>query len=148
MGGGFSKIFDTPDYQKSAVEAYLSIGGVPNKKYFNSAGRAYPDLSALAVNYEIVIDGIPLPVDGTSCSAPTTAGIISLLNDVRLKNGKSTLGFLNPLLYGTLKGNGFFDITEGTNHGRLSCKGFPATKGWDAASGWGSPNFGVLKSLV
>ena len=147
-GGGFSNVFDTPDYQKSAVEAYLSNGGVPNKKDFNPTGRAYPDLSALAVNYEIIMDGIPLPVDGTSCSAPTTAGIISILNDVRLKNGKTTLGFLNPLLYGTLQGNGFFDITEGTNRARLSCKGFPATKGWDPASGWGSPNFGVLKGLV
>ena len=36
---------------------------------------------------------------GTSGSTPTLAGIISLLNDARLQNNKSTLGFLNPFLY-------------------------------------------------
>ena len=38
-------------------------------------------------------------VYGTSASTPTVAGIISLLNDARLQNNKSTLGFLNPFLY-------------------------------------------------
>ena len=38
-------------------------------------------------------------VYGTSASTPTLAGIISLLNDARLQNNKSTLGFLNPFLY-------------------------------------------------
>lgn len=148
-GGGFSNVFSTPDYQKQVVQNYLNTAGrIPSKSYFNPSGRAYPDVSAFAVNFEIVVMGIPLPVAGTSCAAPTTAGIISLLNDVRLKNGKKTLGFLNPLLYQTLQGAGFFDITQGSNHGKLTCKGFPATKGWDAASGWGSPNFGVLKNLV
>lgn len=148
-GGGFSNVFSTPDYQRQTVQTYLNTTSrVPSTSLFNAKGRAYPDLSALAVNFEIIVEGLPLPVDGTSCAAPTTAGIISLLNDVRLKNGKKTLGFLNPLLYQTLQGEGFFDITEGTNRGKLLCKGFPATKGWDAASGWGSPNFGVLKGLI
>ena len=148
-GGGFSNAFPTPDYQKSAVDAYLNTGGVPDRKHFNPNGRAYPDLSLLSVDYDIVIDDIPLGVDGTSCSTPTTAGIISLLNDIRLKAGKKTLGFLNPLLYQKLQGQGFFDIIKGTNRGEdLFCRGFSATKGWDAASGWGSPNFGILKDLV
>ena len=33
-----------------------------------------------------------------SCAAPTVSGIVAMLNDVRLKAGKSTLGFLNPFL--------------------------------------------------
>ena len=45
-------------------------------------------------------------------------------------------------------GKGFNDITEGSNSGGLSCDGFKATQGWDPASGWGSPNFGLLKTLV
>ncbi len=111
-GGGFSNIFETPSYQQPAVDTYLhNAKSLPDNKFFNSSGRGYPDLSAFSINYDIVILGIPWPVDGTSCATPTTAGIISLLNDVRLNNGLSTLGFLNPLLY-RLRGDGFTDITQ------------------------------------
>lgn len=147
-GGGFSNVSPTPDYQADAVKAYLSSGSAPNSKYFNSSGRAYPDVSLLSVNYEIIVDGLTTGVEGTSCSAPTFAGIVSILNDVRLNNGMKTLGFLNPLLY-QLKGKGFFDITEGSNSGlSIFCPGFKAIPGWDPASGWGSPNFGLLRDLV
>lgn len=146
-GGGFSNVFTMPDYQKSVVASYLKNKGIPSDSHFNAGGRAYPDVSAFAVDFMVVSSGLPLPVDGTSCSAPTTAGIISLLNDIRLNSGKPTLGFMNPLLYQTIY-RGFTDITKGSNGGRLFCKGFPATEGWDAASGWGSPNFGLLKDLV
>lgn len=147
-GGGFSNIFAMPDYQKQAVEAYLNSGEAPSTTKFNKSGRAYPDVSAFATDFAIVDDGMITPVDGTSCSAPTFAGIVSSLNDVRLNKGQKTLGFLNPLLYQTLMGQGFFDITEGSNGNGFACKGFEAIKGWDPASGWGSPNFGVLQTLV
>ena len=147
-GGGFSNVFPTPDYQKSIVEAYLKSGQTPSTRDFNTSGRAYPDVSAFSTGYEVVISGIPLPVSGTSCSSPTFAGLVASLNDIRLLNGKKTLGFLNPLLYQTLEGKGFFDITEGSNGGTILCSGFKAIEGWDPASGWGSPNFGVLKGLI
>ena len=38
-------------------------------------------------------------VDGTSCSSPLIAGVISILNDHQLRHNKSTFGFINPLLY-------------------------------------------------
>ena len=42
---------------------------------------------------------VPMPgVAGTSCASPTFSGIVSLLNDIRLSKGLSTLGFLNPFL--------------------------------------------------
>ncbi|KAL5490924.1 hypothetical protein EMCRGX_G016127 [Ephydatia muelleri] len=139
----------TPDYQLSTVQAYLMSGEMPPRSYFNASGRAYPDVSAFATNFEIVVNGSILLVDGTSCSTPVFAGIVSLLNDIRLNAGKSTVGFLNPLLYQTLKDRGFIDINAGANIGDVSsCPGFKATKGWDPASGWGSPDFSVLKKLV
>lgn len=143
-GGGFSDVSPMPDYQKEAVEAYLSQ--VHDTSKFNKAGRAYPDVSAIAVDYLIVVDGVSIMGDGTSCSTPTVAGIISLLNDIRLTAGKSTMGFLNPWLYQN-KGKGFIDVTEGKNGGNL-CAGFETATGWDAASGWGGPNFGLLKDMV
>ena len=147
-GGGFSNTFTIPDYQKSVVEAYLASGKAPPTKYFNTSGRAYPDVSVLAVDFDIIYKGSVAGVDGTSCATPTFAGIVTSLNDVRLNSGKKTLGFLNPLLYQTLQGKGFFDITEGSNLGLSSCPGFKAVEGWDPASGWGSPNFGILRELL
>lgn len=146
-GGGFSDYFGIPDYQKDAVSKYLVK--YPDHSMFNASGRAYPDVSAFATDFVIIDDGFPQPVDGTSCAAPTFAGIVAILNDVRLNKGLKTLGFLNPLLYQSLKGVGFNDITEGENGGGgITCKGFAADKGWDPASGWGSPNFGVLKGMM
>ena len=148
-GGGFSNVFPAPEYQKDAIADYLAKGVVPPFKYFNSSGRAYPDVSAFATNFAIIHKGSQIPVDGTSCSTPTFGGIVSLLNDIRLQHGKKTLGFLNPLLYLKLRGRGFFDITAGANGGYAAmCEGFHATNGWDPVSGWGSPNFGVLKYLI
>ena len=147
-GGGFSDTFPMPDYQKEVVEAYLKSGKAPPSKYFNASGRAYPDVSAFAVDFTIIFQGGETLVDGTSCATPTFAGVVSCLNDVRLNSGKSTLGFLNPLLYQTLQGKGFFDITKGSNSGGGPCPGFDAIPGWDPASGWGSPNFEELRALV
>ena len=147
-GGGFSNAFPRPSYQNVAVEAYLKSGKAPPTSYFNTSGRAYPDVSAFSVNFMIEYNGIPANVSDTSCAAPTFAGIVAILNDVRLQGGKKTLGFLNPLLYQKLMGKGFNDITEGSNPGLFCAIGFNAVKGWDPASGWGSPNFGLLKTLV
>lgn len=41
---------------------------LPPSTYFNSSGRATPDVSALGVNFVIVQDGVTQVVDGTSCS--------------------------------------------------------------------------------
>ena len=85
-GGGFSNYFSRPDYQNSAVLAYLSsIGGMYSGLYkyvaytleiswgsrvLSASGRGYPDISAQARNYQIVVNGTVRAVDGTSCSAP------------------------------------------------------------------------------
>ena len=64
---------------------------------------------------------------GTSCAAPTFAGVVTLLNDLRLAAGKSTLGYLNPLLYSNP--SMLTDITQGTNPG-CNTNGFEAAPGW------------------
>ncbi len=54
-------------------------------------------------------------VAGTSCATPTASGIIALLNDARLQNNMSTLGFLNPFIY---KNIGLWnDIATGSSDG-------------------------------
>ena len=44
-------------------------------------------------------------IDGTSCATPAFGGLVTLINDVRLRNGQPALGFLNPLLYVRCVGN-------------------------------------------
>ncbi|KAM9708174.1 tripeptidyl-peptidase 1 isoform 1-T2 [Menidia menidia] len=153
-GGGFSNVFDTPDYQASAVEGYLKsvAATLPPKSYFNTSGRAYPDLAALSDNYWVVSNRVPIPwVSGTSASTPVVGGMLSLINGQRMLKGLPALGFLNPLLY-KLKGQGLFDVTEGCH---LSCldeqvqgKGFCAAPSWDPVTGWGTPNYPALLAAL
>ena len=43
----------------------------------------------------------------------------------------------------------FNDITTGSNGGcGQQTRGFPATKGWDAVTGLGTPNYGKLAAVV
>jgi len=148
-GGGFSNYFDLPTYQSSAVAKYLSGSNLPPASYYNASGRAYPDISAFATDFTIVVGGSETAVDGTSCAAPTASGIISLLNDIRLNKGDSPLGFLNIWLYGTavLTQNAIYDVTKGSNPDG-GCPGFHAAVGWDPISGLGTLNYAVLSTIV
>ena len=127
-GEGYSNVFPAPEYQRDAIAEYLAKGMVPSFNHFNVSGRAYPDVSAFATNFAVFHNGSRISVDGTSCATPTFAGLVSLLNDVRLQGGKKTLGLLNPLalLYLKLRGCGFFDITAGARYAGM-CDGFQAT---------------------
>lgn len=81
-------------------------------------------------------------ISGTSASSPLAAGIFSLVNDALLAAGKPALGFLNPWLY--KKGyKGLTDIKNGSSYG-CNGEGFPAVKGWDAVTGFGTPVFPKL----
>jgi tripeptidyl-peptidase-1 len=81
---------------------------------------------------------------------PQVAAIIAQLNDIRLAQGKPALGWLNPMLYATARKSpeSFHDVTTGKTDGGLKAGGFPAEKGWDAATGFGTPNFPALANFV
>ncbi|OAA63076.1 alkaline serine protease AorO [Cordyceps fumosorosea ARSEF 2679] len=151
-GGGFSNIFDAPPWQKNAVSTYLTQHDpkVP-EAYFNKAGRAFPDIAAVGDNGFTVSKGAQLIGVGTSMSAPIIAGIFNLINEERLRAGKSTLGLVNPALYKALdeKKALFNDITVGSNPGSLSgqchTQGFQAAPGWDPVTGLGTPNYPKLR---
>jgi len=145
--GGFSDYWPMPEYQKKAVSTYLQGSGLPNKSFgYNISGRAFPDISAQATLFYVQA-GIPEPlVEGTSCASPTAAGVFSMLNDLRLQNGKSTLGFLNPLIYEST--SSFNDIVNGSSHAGSCGNGWPAKAGWDAATGLGTPDYEKLAKVV
>ncbi|XP_076023855.1 tripeptidyl-peptidase 1 [Genypterus blacodes] len=153
-GGGFSNVFPMPEYQAGAVQSYLQAGAadLPPQSYFNTSGRAYPDIAALSDNYWVVTNMLPIPwVSGTSASTPVVGGVLSLINDQRLLKGLPVLGFLNPRLY-KLNGQALFDVTEGCH---LSCideqvqgRGFCAAPSWDPVTGWGTPNYPALLAAL
>jgi len=145
--GGFSTFFDRPPYQEIAVAEYLAYVGDTNAGLYNPSGRAFPDVAAYSVAFDIVIDGYYSGVDGTSCASPTFASVISLLNDELISAGRPVLGFLNPWLYSAAWA--LNDITVGNNY---ACSdfttGFNATTGWDAVTGLGTPNYAKLKAAL
>jgi len=150
-GGGFSDRYPAQDWQKDAISSYIKKAKLPDQSFWNATGRAYPDISALSSGYTVVTNLIPLPgVAGTSCSAPVTGAIFSLLNDLRLQNNKNPLGFLNPFLYQTSISHpeAFYDVTKNCQGGCLSQVGFCATTGWDPATGVGTPNYQTLAKIV
>lgn len=129
--GGFSNYWGVPDYQSSAVSSFLSNLGSTNSGLYNSSGRGFPDVSAQGVSFIVAEDAEFWLLDGTSCASPTFASVIALINDKLIAAGKSTLGFLNPLLYSNP--SALNDITSGDNPG-CSTNGFNATGGWDPVS--------------
>jgi tripeptidyl-peptidase I len=167
-GGAFTHWDETPIWQVQNVKDYLNSKIVmPDSKYFNRNGRAYPDVSTVGHNCLVNLrDGTGLGtwtyVDGTSCSAPVFAGIITQLNSFQKERGKPVLGYINPLLYKMYAQTPktFNDITQGTTqcteylcclHSYGCCThdfGFQATKGWDPVSGLGSPNVYQIKQWL
>jgi len=145
-GGGFSNYFAQPSYQTKAVATYLSTAShLPSSSLYNISGAGFPDVAFQAENFLVVFRSVTVPVSGTSCASPSFAGVVSLLNDIRLQASKATLGFLNPLFYSNP--SVFNDITEGNNPG-CGTNGFYAAVGWDPVTGLGTPNFPSLQKLV
>jgi len=162
-GGGFSTDYTVPAYQKQAVSDYLQQTTLPEGVKFcvpghggfftkcSTMGRATPDVAFLGDGYDTICEGLNFTVGGTSASTPSWAAIISRLNEERLASGGKTLGFINPLLYSNP--SVLNDITVGTNAVQDSSHhggkvGWNCTKGWDAVTGLGTPNFPKLLELV
>ena len=129
-GGGFSNIFARASWQSKAITDYLKSSSLPPSSYYNASGRGYPDLSALGglTNPYCIANGGLIGVSGTSAATPVVAGIVAQLNDIRLQNGKSSLGFLNPLLYANPKC--FNDVNDGSNNACDGSYGFKTVNGW------------------
>ncbi|KAI5367148.1 putative peptidase S53, activation domain, Sedolisin domain, peptidase S8/S53 domain superfamily [Septoria linicola] len=142
-GSGFSDYFARPSYQDHAVSKSLAKLGKRNSGLYNRKGRAFPDVAAHGTTFNYIRNGISDTTQGAEVPMLTVAGVLTQVNDALLAAGKRPVGFLNPLLYKT-KGCGFTDTTKGSSTG-CDTDGFPAGKGWDVASGWGTPNFEAIR---
>ncbi len=138
-GGGVSAVYPLPSWQVNAGVP-LSASGTAT-----SPGRGVPDVAGNAdpvTGYQVIVDGNPEPVGGTSAVAPLWAGLIARLAQA---TGKK-FGLLQPLIYaGALPGTdvpGFNDIVSGNNGA------YSAGPGWDPCTGLGSPDGQALLSRL
>jgi len=158
-GGGFEAYGNQiPYWQEKALHSYLRENQHHlNMSRFNNQSRAYPDIVAVGHNCPTVLAGSLNMVDGTSCSSPIITGVVSIINYYRALNNQPSVGFVNPLLYHLYDTchECFQDIRRGYNWctEEVCCQpgpnfGFRAVKGFDPASGMGSPNVGkILEAL-
>ncbi len=143
-GGGISPDhFAIPSWQK--LKGVITKANKGSTKYRNG-----PDVSANSNwTFYVCADQTTCSENlygGTSFAAPMWAGYLALTNQQAATNKDNPPGFINPTIYPLGLGSGyhtdFHDITVGSN-------GLPATKGYDLASGWGSPNTdGLINALA
>jgi hypothetical protein len=162
-GGGVSDYFPLPSYQGHAgVPNSINLGYTPDPANvtvtppapFNATGRGVPDVAANA-SINSGYGGFYLggtvdqePGNGTSAAAPLWAGLIAVLN----ANAGYNIGFINPTLY-ALGSSAFNPISQlwpdpaypqlaqcPADNSNNGIPGYPTGPGWDAVTGWGSPN--------
>jgi kumamolisin len=140
-GGGISDYVPCPSWQTGIVPPSINPG--------NFVGRGIPDVAADAdpdTGYLTYSGGQFSTVGGTSAAAPLWASLICICN----QQLGARVGNFNALLYSTIGPNKVLnDITQGNNDtdGLLNGE-FPAGPGWDACSGWGTPNGQALLAAL
>ena len=150
-GGGMSILIPEPDFQTN---------NLPNSVNQTLHGyRGVPDVAynAGVVGGVIAAWGIPdgpgafFIFGGTSAGSPQWSGIIA---DLAQGLG-GNLGYINPQLY-ALGSSGLLrrfthDVTTGNNSVTEASgvvTGYSATRGYDLATGWGTPNFGGMQGWM
>ncbi len=143
-GGGISSVWTMPTWQRQAgrgtVDAYSS--GTPCSAPAGIDCREVPDVAADAdpsTGYPIYWDGQWSVVGGTSAAAPLWAALLALTD----QGCAAPVGFADPALYrlGAEGSPAFDDVTSGNNDLTDTNGGaYPATAGYDMATGWGTPD--------
>jgi len=146
-GGGVSAFYPRPSWQQGP--------GVDDSTLNPKNMRSIPDVSADADDtsgaaiYESQGGSAAswTTGSGTSQATPIWAGITALIDQFLQQQGQPIAGFLNPALYHVAANpspfTAFHDVTIGTN------LYYPATPGYDMATGLGTPDaWNLARDLV
>lgn len=135
-GGGLSTYFQQPSWQKN-------VQGAANT--YSTGMRQVPDVSAVATMLAGYFNGGWGYLYGTSAATPIWASGYALVNQALIKKTGyfvSGSGLFYTMIQQYASDHPFYDVTKGNN------LYYPATKGWDYASGLGTPNLaGIYKAL-
>jgi subtilase family serine protease len=152
-GGGISDTFVQPSWQTGNGVINSFSSGQPCNAPSGQVCREVPDVSAdadpatgYAVFCTVTAAGCNSSgwtvVGGTSAAAPFWAGSTALINQYLQNQHVVPLGSANPTLYGVFHSPqaapAYHDVTGGNN------LFYPATSGYDMASGIGSPDVANL----
>jgi subtilase family serine protease len=147
-GGGISRFWPKPSWQAgqgvvSPLSSGVPCGAAPG------LCRQVPDVALNAASgshgYIVYCTSADcggagwMTVGGTSAAAPLLAGITADMNEYSRAHGGGRLGFASPFLYQTFAAHpeAFHDVTLGDNQPGPGTR-FPATPGYDMATGVGS----------
>lgn len=123
-GGGASNTFVRPSYQDNLPQTTLNLlngkRGSPD-----ICGNADPSTGYILYSAS---EGGNFVVGGTSAVSPLWTGLLGRIN----QSLGSNVGFIHPFIYSHT--NIYNDILQGSNGA------YSAIVGWDACTGWGSPN--------
>ncbi|MEO8972116.1 MAG: S53 family peptidase [Ktedonobacteraceae bacterium] len=158
-GGGISTVWPMPSWQSApgVVNGYssgtlcsapsgqlcretpdVSLSADPDKGYLLYCTSQASSFCTSNPPWEVI--------GGTSGSTPSWAAFMALTNEESVATGGFNIGFINPLLYQIASNSGeyandFHDITTGNNdYNALQGGKFPATVGFDFATGLGTFN--------
>jgi kumamolisin len=136
-GGGVATNVPRPSWQRATGISAIQ----------DNTNRLVPDVAADAdpfTGVKIFMQGKPATGGGTSQAAPIWAAFTVQLNQYLLANGGHRIGDINPVLYKAAAStpNAFHDITLGGN------AVYGAQRGYDLATGLGTPNVGVLAGAI
>jgi subtilase family serine protease len=150
-GGGVSAFEALPSWQSGVT---VAGGG-------SLARRAVPDVSFNANPMTGQYVAVTPPgstttswgsFGGTSIAAPQWAGLVAVANAIRVANSKALLGDIHSTIYSSIArvpgtyAAAFSDIVQGSNG---TCSTCFAGNGYDALTGWGTPDTaGLLSSLT
>jgi kumamolisin len=147
-GGGVSAVLLRPTWQNGIRVSSVNPHGI--------VGRCIPDLAAnadwSASPYLLVIGSKSRPNGGTSAAGPLVASLLTPINAARPAGDR--VGYVTPMLYpaarangGTVGAVGCTDVISGNNTtDRIG--GYSAGPGYDAVSGWGTPNGVALARAI
>jgi subtilase family serine protease len=159
-GGGISAVWPQPAWQADSTVAgmdaakvigaaeQISDGDFCQTAEVKTACRELPDVSANADEYTgitIEYDGGWTTIGGTSSSTPLWAAMLADTDSTASCQAHGGVGFASPALYAVASvpaeyKASFNDITTADNDEYGITDGlYPATKGYDMATGLGSP---------
>ncbi|HLG74857.1 MAG TPA: S53 family peptidase [Ktedonobacteraceae bacterium] len=134
-GGGNSADFKRPSWQNAP--------GVNNS--YSRGQRQLPDVSAVAYALAVYYKGQWGAVGGTSAAAPIWATGMALVNEGLLQQIHKFDGSPQTFYRAATTSNGqqpYYDVRQGNN------LYYPATAGWDYATGLGTPNLPAFYQAV
>lgn len=164
--GGFSEHIPIPQWQQAVLESYYPRSG--DSPGVIPYGRGFPDVALMAWGIDesgntsaylsLIANQWRNDAGGTSLAAPIWAAIVACLNQVRLTQSLTRVGFINPWLYslwldhpaifrGITAGNTDMLVNAIASTGSVipfKLHGFTARPGWNPLTGLGVPNVNNL----